>query len=373
MVAAGFSGGEADQLRRAMASWRRKGGLAPFQQRLREGMRVRGYDEAFAEQICRQVEGFAEYGFPESHAASFALLVYVSAWLKCHEPAAFTCALLNSQPMGFYAPAQLVQDARCHGVEIRGVDVQRSDWDCTLERVRGAQPALRLGLRLVKGLSEAGIKHLVEARKVAPFSAIDDLMQRSGLARRDLDCLAAAGALESLAGHRHHARWRVLAAQPGNDMVKDMPIPEGQPLLRRPSEGEDIVADYGQLGLTLGRHPLALLRGHLTKRRFCSSDDLQRLPHGRRARAAGLVITRQRPGTATGVTFLTLEDEFGSINVVVWSDLAERQRALVLNGRLLGVNGVIEKADGVLHLVASNLEDHSALLGRLVTTSRDFC
>jgi error-prone DNA polymerase len=373
MAAAGFTAGEADQLRRAMASWRRKGGLEPFQQRLRDGMRARGYNAAFAAQICRQVEGFAEYGFPESHAASFALLVYVSAWLKCHEPAAFTAALLNSQPMGFYAPAQLVQDAKRHGVEVRPVDARHSTWDCTLERRRGTQPALRLGLRLVKGLSASGGERLVAARTDASFASVEDLAARTGLAKHDLDCLAAAGVLESLAGHRHLARWQVLAAQPDNDLTTVMPIPEGRPLLRRPSEGEDIVADYGQLGLTLGRHPLALLRDQLARRRFISSEKLQHVPHGRRARAAGLVITRQRPGTTTGVTFLTLEDEYGTINVVVWSDLAERQRALVLNGRLLGVNGVVEKVDGVLHLVAARLEDHSALLGRLVTTSRDFC
>ncbi len=381
MVAAGFSAGEADQLRRAMASWRRKGGLGPFQQRLRDGMRARGYDEMFAEQICRQVEGFAEYGFPESHAASFALLVYVSAWLKCHEPAAFCAALLNSQPMGFYAPAQLVQDARRHGVEIRPVDVQCSDWDCTLERpgagsgtgAGSGQPTLRLGLRMVKGLSALGGERVVATRHSARFSDVEDLARRGELTRRDLDSLAHAGALASLASHRHLARWQVLGVRQANDLLQAMPIAEGRPLLRRPSEGEDIVADYGQLGLTLGRHPLALLRPHLTRRRFISSASLHSLPNGRRARAAGLVITRQRPGTATGVTFLTLEDEFGTINVVVWSDLAERQRALVLGGRLLGVNGVIEKADGVLHLVAARLEDHSALLGGLVTSSRDFC
>ncbi len=373
MVAAGFSAGEADRLRRAMAAWRRKGGLGPFQQRLRDGMRARGYDQTFAEQICRQVEGFAEYGFPESHAASFALLVYVSAWLKCHEPAAFTAALLNSQPMGFYAPAQLVQDARRHGVEVRPVDVQCSDWDCTLERTPGGRPALRLGLGRVKGLSAGGGERIIAARKTRPFSSIEDLARCAGLARRDLECLAAAGALESLASDRHLARWQVLGTQQQMDMVQTMPVAEGRPLLRRPTEGEDIVADYGQLGLTLGRHPLALLRGHLDRRGFVTSKALQGLPHGRRARTAGLVITRQRPGTATGVTFLTLEDEFGTINVVVWSDLAERRRALVLGGRLLGVNGVIQKADGVLHLTAAQLEDHSALLGRLVTTSRDFC
>ncbi|HKJ22608.1 MAG TPA: OB-fold nucleic acid binding domain-containing protein, partial [Gammaproteobacteria bacterium] len=253
------------------------------------------------------------------------------------------------------------------------VDVQCSDWDCTLERTPGGRPALRLGLGRVKGLSAGGGERIIAARKTRPFSSIEDLARYAGLARRDLECLAAAGALESLAGDRHLARWQVLGTQQQMDMVQTMPVAEGRPLLRRPTEGEDIAADYGQLGLTLGRHPLALLRGHLDRRGFVTSKALQGLPHGRRARTAGLVITRQRPGTATGVTFLTLEDEFGTINVVVWSDLAERRRALVLGGRLLGVNGVIQKADGVLHLAAAQLEDHSALLGRLVTTSRDFC
>jgi len=372
MIAAGFSAGEADQLRRAMGAWRRRGGLGPFQQRLREGMRERGYDDDFAERICRQAEGFAEYGFPESHAASFALLVYVSAWLKCHEPAAFTAALLNSQPMGFYAPTQLVQDTRRHGVEVCPVDVRHSDWDSTLESTTDPKPALRLGLRLVKGLSGNAAEQLIAARRQSPFRSIDDLVQRSRLARRDLDCLAAGGALAGLSGHRHLARWQVLAAQADEDLVQDMPIPEGQPLLRAPIEGEDIIADYGQLGLTLGRHPLALLRLQLTRLRFRSSEDLRRLPHGQRARAAGLVITRQRPGTASGVTFLTLEDEFGTFNVVVWKNLAERRRPEVLHGQLLGIDGMIQRAEGVLHLIAADITDHDALLGRLPTRSRDF-
>ncbi len=372
MVAAGFSAGEADQLRRAMGAWRRRGGLGQFQQRLLDGMRERGYDDDFAERICKQAEGFAEYGFPESHAASFALLVYVSAWLKCHEPAAFTAALINSQPMGFYAPSQLVQDAKRHGVEVRPVDVRHSTWDCTLEHTSDAQPALRLGLRLVKGLSGQVHRQLITAREQSPFRSIDDLVQRSSLARRDLDCLAAAGALTALSGHRHLARWEVLATQAGDDLVQKMAIPEGQPLLRAPTEGEDIIADYGQLGLTLGRHPLALLRPQLTRLRFRSSEDLRRAPDGHRIRAAGLVITRQRPGTAAGVTFLTLEDEFGTLNVVVWRDLAERRRPQVLHGQLLGIDGTIQRAEGVLHLIATELADLDALLGRLPTASRDF-
>lgn len=372
MRIAGFTGGEADQLRRAMAAWRRKGGLEPFQRRLHTGLLQAGCSESFAQQICRQVEGFGEYGFPESHAASFALLVYLSAWLKCKHPAAFTAALLNSQPMGFYAPAQLVQDARRHGVEVRAADVRFSDYDCTLECERTGTPALRLGLRLVKGLSAAGAGRVVAARRQAPFADPQDLVQRTALSRRDLDALRAAGAFATLAGHRHLAHWHVLGAQAEDDLLRAAPLEEGRPLLRRPSEGEDLVADYASLGLTLGRHPLALLRERLARLRFRSSDTLAAVPHGSRARVAGLVINRQRPGTATGVVFLTLEDEFGNINVVVWNELAERQRAAVLGARLLGVSGVLEKTEGVVHLVAARLEDHSALLGRLVTRSRDF-
>ncbi|MEJ2632469.1 MAG: error-prone DNA polymerase [Acidihalobacter sp.] len=372
MAAAGFTAGEADQLRRAMAAWRRKGNLAVFQQRLRDGMYERGYDAVFAGQICRQIEGFAEYGFPESHSASFALLAYASAWLKRHEPAAFTTALLNSQPMGFYAPSQLLQDARRHGVEIRKVDVQTSAWDCTLEPTDARQPALRLGLRLVKGLSSDGVQGLIEARAQAPFADMDELSRRGGLSRRDLKCLAAAGALESLAGHRHLARWQALGLQRQGDLLRDVPIADDTPPLAPPGEGEDLVADYGHLGFTLGRHPLALLRGRFPRRRFCSSAELRRIPHDHAARTAGLVTGRQRPGTATGVVFLTLEDEFGSINVVVWRELAERCRALVLHGRLIGVSGVVERSDGVHHLIARQLEDYDSQLGRLSTKSRDF-
>jgi len=372
MRVANFTGGEADQLRRAMAAWRRKGGLGPFQERLRAGLLAAHCGEEFAERICKQVEGFGEYGFPESHAASFALLVYASAWLKCRHPAAFTAALLNSQPMGFYAPAQLVQDAQRHGVEVRAVDVQHSDCECTLEFDDGHAPALRLGLRLVKGLSEEGALRLETARRQAAFADVNELVQRTGLSRRDLDALTAAGALAALAGHRHLARWHVLGARHERDLVRKMPIDEARPLLRKPTEGEDLVADYAQLGLTLGRHPLALLRERLARLHFRTSDCLQTWPHKKAVRVAGLVIGRQRPGTATGVIFLTLEDEFGSINVVVWNDLASRQRNEVLDGRLLGVSGVVEKAEGVIHVIAGRLEDHTVLLGRLMTSSRNF-
>jgi error-prone DNA polymerase len=372
MVAAGFSAGEADRLRRAMAAWRRRGGLEPFEHRLIEGMRSRGYSESFARQIFQQILGFGEYGFPESHAASFALLVYVSAWLKRHEPAAFTCALLNSQPMGFYAPSQLVQDARRHGVEVRSADVTASLWDCTLEPGVAGDPALRLGLRLAKGLSRQGAERLVAARSVRAFACVQDLVRRARLSRSDLGALTASGALTSLAGNRHQARWEVLGTEPVRPLLADIAVREPLPLLPVPTEGQDIVADYASLALTLGRHPLALLREKLTRLHMSSAACLQTLAHGQRARAAGLVITRQRPASASGVTFLTLEDETGTVNVVVWRDLAERERAPMLRSRLLGVSGVLERDGPVVHLIAEHLEDHSGLLGGLVARSRDF-
>jgi error-prone DNA polymerase len=373
VVAAGFTPGEADQLRRAMASWRRKGGLEPFREKLIAGMRERGISSDFAEQIYRQIEGFGEYGFPESHAASFALLVYVSSWIKCHEPAAFACAMLNSQPLGFYAPAQLVQDARRHGVEVRPSDVTLSGWDCTLETDEARpQPALRLGLRMVKGLAEAVANRVVLARSIRPFADVTELARRAALNRRDLDCLAAADALASLAGHRRDALWQTMGIEAPTPMLADAGRAEVQPQLLAPTEGENIVADYAHLGLTLRSHPLALLRRHLRARSLITAQELHRTPSGRTVRAAGLVTCRQRPGTASGAIFVTLEDETGTINVIVWNDLAQRQRRELLGSRLLGVAGTLEKQGEVVHIIAGRLEDHSRLLGRLAVVSRDF-
>ncbi len=371
-VAAGFSPDEADQLRRSMAAWRRKGGLAHFEQRLHEGMRANGYSDEFATRIFRQIQGFGEYGFPESHAASFALLVCVSAWLKCHYPAAFTCALLNSQPMGFYAPAQLVRDAREHGVAVCPVDVTISEWDCTLEVTGEQPPALRLGLRMVKGLSREGAERIEAVRQQAPTESVDELAHRARLGRTDLDALAHAGALESLAGHRRRAWWQVLGVDTKRPLLAAAGHGQDTPELEQPSVGENLVADYASLGLSLGPHPMALLREQLRRRRFRSAAELQALDDTPVARAAGLVINRQRPGSAAGVTFLTLEDETGVINVVVWRALAERQRSTLLRARLLGVIGQWERREGVCHLIAGRLEDHTALLGRLPTKSRDF-
>ncbi|MDH5276195.1 MAG: OB-fold nucleic acid binding domain-containing protein, partial [Gammaproteobacteria bacterium] len=373
VVAAGFTPGEADQLRRAMAAWRRQGGLGHFEERLISGMRARNYSETFARQIFNQICGFGEYGFPESHAASFALLVYVSAWLKWHEPAAFTCALLNSQPMGFYAPAQLVQSAGRAGVEIRSVEVNYSAWDCTLEARADGQYALRLGLRLVSGLGEEVGQRLVRERGKRPYDSVQDLHERTGTGRQELGALAAAGALVGIAGHRHRARWAVAGAEPPVPILPVLRIAEGIPLLRAPTEGQDIAADYQSLGLTLGRHPLALLRTRLRHLGIRTAIELQELRDKARVRTAGIVTTRQRPGSAAGVTFVTLEDETGYVNLIVWRRLAERQRQVLLGSRLLGVWGQVQRQDDVLHVVAFGLEDFSALLGQLPTPSRDFC
>lgn len=372
IVAAGFSAGEADQLRRAMAAWRRKGGLGPFEERLIEGMRRRGYAEEFARRIFHQIMGFGEYGFPESHSASFALLVYVSCWLKRHEPAAFLCALINSQPMGFYAPSQLVQDAQRHGVEVRAVDVLASDWDCTLEAGEAGAPAARLGLRLVAGLSAAGGERLVAARRARPFEHVDDLARRARLDRGDLGALARAGALAALAGHRHRAAWSVAGIEAPLPLLEDAGIREGLPLLRAPTEGRDIVADYRSTGLTLGRHPLALLRERLADDGLVSAAELNAAPHGAWTACAGIVINRQRPGSARGVVFATLEDETGQVNVIVWKAVAEAWRRPLLGSRLLEVAGRVQREGAVVHLVAERMADRSVLLGALDVRSRDF-
>jgi len=512
IVAAGFSPGEADGLRRAMAAWKRKGGLEPFQRKLIDGMRAKGYAESFANQIFNQILGFGEYGFPEcvvgdtrvidadtgrwvtiedvfrgkarlentlacdaefklrsrkvlrvirsgikpvwrmraaagheicataehpfmtlsgwrnlgelragdhvatarssadihwdrivsiepvgdketfdlkiegdhnfvanhfvvhnSHSASFALLVYTSSWIKHYEPAAFCAALLNSQPMGFYAPAQLVRDARAHGVEVRAASAEASAWDATLERRDDGRPALRLGLRLVRRLSEEGARRLIAARAVRSFADIADLAERAALDRRDLEALAASDALAGIAGHRYRAFWQVSGVERALPLLgADTAVPEGIPLLRAPREGHDIVADYGSLGLSLRRHPLALLRKRLEARGIVTTAALWDLPTGRRVTTAGLVITRQRPGSASGVTFVTMEDETGHVNLIVWKRVAEEQRAALLGSRLLEVRGALQREGDVLHVIAQRLTDLSVLLGELAFESRDF-
>jgi error-prone DNA polymerase len=372
VVAAGFTPGEADRLRRAMAAWKRRGGLGPFEEKLIRGMRERGYSEKFARQIFRQIEGFGEYGFPESHSASFALLVYVSCWLKRHEPAAFTCALLNSQPMGFYSASQLTQDLRRHGVEVRPVDVNHSDWDCSLEQREDGTAAMRIGLRQIKGLSESAGKKVACLRKAEAFSSIQQLLERASLNRRDLSALAAAGALKSLDGHRHKVRWAVAGVEEPTPLLSALDRYEAVPMLRKPTEGQNIVADFKSLSLSLERHPMALLRRRLNRHRYVPAAQLSAMPTGRQIRVAGLVITKQRPGTASGVIFITLEDETGHVNLIVWRKTAEEQRDVLLAARLMGIEGELQIEGKVIHVIVRRMIDHSRLLGELMVPSREF-
>jgi error-prone DNA polymerase len=366
MLAAGFSAGQADGLRRAMAAWRRKGSLQVWRDRLVGGMVERGYDPAFAEQIYAQVQGFSEYGFPESHAASFALLVYASAWIKRHHPAQFLAALLNSQPMGFYTPSQLVQDARRHGVRVLPPDVQASSWDSRLEG-----PAVRLGLRLVRGLGQQAARRIEAARADGVFLDAVDLARRAALAGGDMRLLAAADALRSLAGHRRQQVWQAAAVHALPPLLRDAAPAEPVLDLAAPSEGEDVVFDYAATGLSLRRHPLALLRERLHPR-WLRAAQLATLPDGSRARACGLVTLRQQPETARGTTFVSLEDETGVVQVICWKSLRERQRQVLLRARLLAVAGRWQSDGAVGSLLAERLFDLTPLLGELPTASRDF-
>ncbi|WP_255569079.1 error-prone DNA polymerase [Comamonas sp. NLF-1-9] len=411
ILAAGFSPGEADALRRGMATFKHGGNVQQFEARFIGGMVAGGYKPDFARRLFDQIKGFGEYGFPESHAWSFALLAYESAWLKCHEPEAFVAALLNSQPMGFYTPSQLIQDARRNGVVVLPVDVTQSDWDCRLQWPQGmeasfkqntpqtldgqaqaaiateantaARPAVRLGLRLVGSLSrEAGVR-IVQARTLQPLTSTEDLAQRAQLDRGDLNALAAADALAGLAGHRRQQAWDAAALHVAPRLLQGAPMDEPPLSLPPAPEAEEIIHDYAALGLTLRRHPLALLRPHLTRRRLASAAALLALPSGRSVRACGLVTVRQRPQTAGGTVFVTLEDETGIVNVIIGAELRERQRQTLLHARLLAVQGRWQRTPGAepaagsaaCHLVARQLADLTPLLGRLAEhsgRSRDF-
>jgi error-prone DNA polymerase len=465
MIAARFSADEADDLRRSMAAWKRKGGVERFHDRLTNAMVDRGYERDFSERIFSQIRGFGEYGFPESHAASFAKLVYVSCWLKCHEPACFVAAMINSQPMGFYSPSQLVQDAVRHGIEVRAIDVMHSEWDCTLEEpfvracsdpvrpepytinpephpaspelhpvrpepypypvrpepvegfssstqkrlgpfvklktgqaqpeleedqsepkrkypgIKANQPAVRLGLRLVSSLPEAAAMRLMQARAEAPFTSTEDLVSRAQLNTLEINALAAADALLPLAGHRRQQVWEASAIKPAPLLLKAVPTHETALQLPDTPEGENILFDYRATGLTLRRHPLALLRPQLARKGLLSASELNALPDGEEVAGCGIVTMRQQPQTAKGTIFVSMEDETGSVNVIVWKSLRETQRDEVLHARLLAVYGVWQRSEesgtpkgygAVRNLVAHRLEDLTALLGRLGTSSRDF-
>lgn len=397
MQAGGFTAGQADDLRRSMAAWRRKGGVHRFEGLLKEGMRQRDYPAEFADRIFQQILGFGEYGFPESHAYSFAQLAYSSSWLKRHEPAAFLCALLNSQPMGFYSPSQLVQDARRHGVRVLPIDVSHSEVDSTLEgellplpQVDLPQPAVRLGLRLVAGLDSGAAERVVQARlgrqatgdaSTPAFASTQELALVARLERHHLQTLAAADALHSLSGHRRQQAWDAAAQLRAPPLLRDAPVEEAPLDMPEAEEGEEILFDYAATGFTLRRHPLALLRPRLDRWRLRTTLQLQSAGDGDRVRACGIVTVRQRPGSAKGTMFVTLEDETGSVNVIVWPALVETWRAPLLRARLLAVEGVWQSITPagsqttVRHLVAQRFRDLTDLLGRMAQAldgSRDF-
>jgi error-prone DNA polymerase len=384
VIHAGYDPDEADRLRRSMAAWRRGGDMESHRQKIRKLMEAKSYAPEFIDQIFEQIKGFGSYGFPQSHAASFAKLVYASCWLKRHEPAAFACGLLNAQPMGFYSPSQIVQDARRgraarKAVNVLPVDVTCSDWDNTLvggrpwqsEQDEGEQPDIRLGFRQVAGLSEATGKTIMAARRQRPFASVEDLSLRARLDEKSRTALAEAGALKSLVGNRNAARWAVAGIERQRPLLPGSP--DELPIdLPTPRIGEEITADYRSVGLSLEAHPMALLRPRMRAQRILGLRELQGRPSGSGVHVAGLVTQRQRPATAKGTIFVTLEDEHGMVNVIVWSHLAVRRRRALLESRLLAVRGRWERVDGVEHLIAGDLHDLSDWLGELSVSSRDF-
>ena len=389
IVAGGFSPGEADKLRRAMATFRRVGTIGSFQVKMVEGMVKNGYERDFAEHCFRQIEGFGEYGFPESHAASFALLVYVSCWLKCHYPDVFCAAILNSQPMGFYAPAQLVRDAREHGVDIREVDVNCSDWDSTLEPGAEAQPlsarhremkgvmkhshAVRLGLRHVKGFGEAEALQLMQKRDRG-YDSVRDLWMRSGLSRRAIEQLAEADCFRSIGLGRRDALWAVKALDPlsSAERLPLFALADTQDLQNEPDVdlppmplGEQVINDYQSLSFSLKAHPMSFLRQRLSRAGCRPNSDLEGIRTGRQVKVSGLVLVRQRPGSAKGVVFETIEDETGIANIIVWPKVFEKFRAIVLGSRCVGVRGRLQNEDGVIHVVAEYMEDLTPMMAQI--------
>jgi error-prone DNA polymerase len=364
IVCAGFSANEADQLRRSMATFKVTGGVSRFHTQLIEGMVSRGYSREFADRTFKQIEGFGSYGFPESHAASFALIAYASSWLKCHHPDVFACALLNAQPMGFYAPAQIVRDAREHGVEIRPVSVNDSVWDCTLETAPGSKYlALRLGLRMAKGLAAKDAEAVLGARH-RPFASVADLHRRSRLHPSALERLAEADAFLCLGLDRRRSLWEVRALAPA-----DLPLFGGREDFTEPAAdilpmkpGGEVVEDYRSIGLTLRRHPVWFLRDELSRMGARRAEDLAGIRDGTRLMVAGIVLVRQRPGSAKGVMFITIEDETGHANLIVWPSVFEKQRRLILSAGMIGCYGKLQREGEVMHVVVERLADFSGML-----------
>jgi len=351
IVGAGYSAGEADELRRDMAAWRRNGQLGLHRERLARGFAEHGISKEFAERLYAQIEGFGEYGFPESHAASFALLVYASAWLKVHHPAAFAAALVNSQPMGFYSPSTILQDAQRHGVEVLPIAIERSHWDCTLEGLR----TIRVGLRLVKGLGEASGLRIEQARRERPFTNIEDFMARTKLNQRELEALAEAGTLGSMTASAmtREAMWAVRAVRMEGlfEGKGKEEFPTFDPLTRT----EQLSLDYERTGFSASDHPLKILRPKLARKKVQSSRDLMAQAHGRRVTTAGYVICRQRPGTASGIVFITMEDEMGFINLVLWNRIFDAYRHVATTSPLLLVRGKLECEKEVIYVVVERM------------------
>lgn len=377
VVAAGFTPGEADELRRAMGAWQRSGKMGMYREKLMEGMRKKGYAKEFAGQIFKQIEGFGEYGFPESHSASFALLTYLSSWLKCHRPAAFIAGLINSQPMGFYQPAQLLEQAKRQGVKILPVDVTASDYDCTLEgdgqNEQGeAWPALRLGMRLIQGLRKGEAQSIVAARAVSQFVSVEDVAYRSGLRARAAKSLASSGAFRSLSEHRNLAFWSALGVESLPGALAGNVAVEPAPQLPAPTEWEEIQRDYRQMGLSTGRHPLAVLRPRLRAAGISSRREIDSMRHGRTVRVGGLVTHLQHPQTANGVIFASLEDETGINNIIFWPGIFQLYRRRILQAKFMVISGELQSQDSVIHVVASGVEDYSHWMRTLPRKSRDF-
>jgi error-prone DNA polymerase len=370
MVAAGFSAGEADELRRAMGAWHRSGKMGEYKQKLVAGMRARNYSEKFVEQIYQQIEGFGEYGFPESHSASFALLAYISSWLKCHRPAAFFAGLINSQPMGFYQPAQLLEQAKRQNVEILPVDVCYSEWDCVLEPDQKNNFKIRLGMRLVRGLRKSEADRIVLARSEAPITSVDGLAHRASLSSRATRLLALCGAYRTLIPNRNVAFWNALGTERLPGMLAGSSATEPQLNLPIPGEWEEVLRDYHQMRLTTGKHPLMLLRSRLRKLGISSRREIGEMKSGRRVSVCGLVTHLQHPQTANGVIFGSLEDETGINNIIFWPGVFETFRHNILQTTLMRVTGELQSQENVVHVVAHEVEDYSDWVRKL--PSRDF-
>lgn len=377
MAAAGFTAGEADQLRRSMGAWERTGDMGKYRDRLMSGMLKKGYALEFAQRIYQQIEGFGEYGFPESHSASFAILTYFSSWLKCHRPAAFIAGLINSQPMGFYQPAQLLEQAKRQGVKVLPVDVTVSDYDCTLEpdgtTAKGdSKHAIRLGLRLVKGLREEDARNIADLRAAAPFTSVEDVCYRSGVRPSGARALALGGAFRSLSRHRNEAFWNALGIEKLPGALAGHVAKEERPQLPAPTEWEEIQRDYRQLGLSTGRHPMAVLRPKLRKSGILSRRELDSIKSGRQVTVGGLVTHLQHPQTANGVIFASLEDETGINNIIFWPGVFEVYRQRILQSNFMVVTGELQSEESVVHVVATGVEDYSHWVRTLPRKSRDF-